>query len=57
MLLSEEDKLMLNIWEREALRETCGPVTGEVVWRTRTNQEVSESYKTPDLVTDIKGEV
>jgi hypothetical protein len=53
MLLSEEDKLMLNMWESEVLRKMCGSVIGEVVWRIRTNQELRESYKTPDLEVEI----
>jgi hypothetical protein len=29
MLLSEENKLMLNMWESEVLRKMCGSVIGE----------------------------
>lgn len=45
---------MLNMWESEVLRKTCEPVIWEVVWRARNNQELRESYKTPDPVADIK---
>jgi hypothetical protein len=56
MLRSEEDKLMLSMWESKVLRKMCAPVIAEVVWRTRTNQEVRESYKIPDLVADYQKE-
>jgi hypothetical protein len=49
-----KDKTRLNMWERKILRKVYGPVTEQVVWRIRRNEELRELYKAPDLVVDIK---
>jgi hypothetical protein len=54
MALTERDKLLLNTWKRTILIKVCGTVTGQRVWRTRTNQELRELYKTSDLTADRK---
>jgi hypothetical protein len=33
-----------------------GPVTDQEFWRTRTNQELREVFRNPDLMTDMKSE-
>jgi hypothetical protein len=49
-----KDTDVINMWERKILK-VYGPVTEKEVGELQsTNQEVKESYKTPDLVVDIK---
>jgi hypothetical protein len=38
----------------ETLRNTYGPVTKQGAGRIRTNQELRELHRTPDLAVDIK---
>jgi hypothetical protein len=52
--MTDKDEVMLNTWERNILRVMYGPVTGQVVWGIRTNQELKELCKTPDLIVDIE---
>jgi hypothetical protein len=43
--MTEKDTIMLDAWGREFLKEVCGPVTEQGVWRIKTNQELKELYK------------
>jgi hypothetical protein len=45
---------MLNTRERNMLRKVYSSVTEQGFRRIRTNQELAELQKTPDLVADIK---
>jgi hypothetical protein len=44
----------LNIWERKILRKIFGPVQDAGIRRIRTNKELCDIYKLPNLVTEIK---
>jgi hypothetical protein len=41
-------------WERKILRKIYGPKCGQGVWRIRSNLEIQNMYKSPDIVTEIK---
>jgi hypothetical protein len=41
-------------WERKFLRKTYGPKSEQGLWRTRSNLEIQNMYKSPDIVTEIK---
>jgi hypothetical protein len=53
-LVTEKDEVTLSKWEWKILNKAYGPVTGKRVWGIRTNQELRESYKTPDVVAVIE---
>lgn len=53
-VISERDKFALNAWERKILRKVYGPIQERNTWRIRTNQELRELYRDPDIVGDIK---
>jgi hypothetical protein len=36
------------------LRKIFGAVSGNGTWRPRTNKEIADLYKKPDIVTEIK---
>jgi hypothetical protein len=40
-------------WERKILRKIYGPKSEQGVWR-RSNLEIQNMYKSPDIVTEIK---
>jgi hypothetical protein len=40
--MNDKDEVMLNAWETKILRKMYGPVTGQVVWGIRTDQELRE---------------
>jgi hypothetical protein len=44
----------LIVWERKILREIYGPKCEQRVWRIRSNVELQNAYKSPDIVTEIK---
>jgi Mn-dependent DtxR family transcriptional regulator len=50
----ENNKVSLNISERNILKNMYTSVTEQGVSRIRTNQELKELYKTPNLVAEIK---
>jgi hypothetical protein len=39
-------------WERQILRKICGLRSEQGVWRIRSNLEIQNMYKSPDIVTD-----
>jgi transcription termination factor 2 len=41
-------------WERKILRKIYGPKCEQGVWRIRSNLEIQNMYKSPDIVTEIK---
>jgi hypothetical protein len=45
---------MLNMWKRNILRKPYRSVIEQRVRRIRTNKELRELHKSPDLVADIK---
>jgi hypothetical protein len=44
----------LMTWERKFLRKIYGPKSEQGVWRIRSNLEIQNMYKSPDIVTEIK---
>jgi hypothetical protein len=44
----------LMTWERKILRKIYGPKCEQGVWRIRTNLELRNVYRSPDVVTEIK---
>lgn len=52
--LTKADENCLSIWERKILRKVFGAVCEEGNWRIRTNQEIYELFKDPDIVKEIK---
>jgi hypothetical protein len=44
----------LMTWERKILRKIYGPKSDQGVWRIRSNLEIQNMYKSPDIVTEIK---
>jgi hypothetical protein len=44
----------LMTWERKILRKIFGPKCEKGVWRIRTNLELQNVYRSPDIVTEIK---
>jgi hypothetical protein len=53
--ISEKDRITLNMWKRNILRKLYRSVIEQGVRRIRTDQELRELCKPPDLVADIKG--
>jgi hypothetical protein len=45
---------MLRVWGRKVLRKIFGAVSENGTWRPRTNKEIADLYKEPDIVTEIK---
>jgi hypothetical protein len=41
----ENGKCISNMWKIKNLYEVYGPVTEQVIWRTKTYQEVRKLYK------------
>jgi hypothetical protein len=41
-------------WERKILRKIYGPKSEQGVWIIRSNLEIQNMYKSPDIVTEIK---
>jgi hypothetical protein len=52
--MTENNKVSLNICERNILKNMHTSVNEQGVSRIRTNQELKELYKTPNLVAKIK---
>jgi hypothetical protein len=52
--LTEKEKVILNRLQRKILREVYESVTEQRARRIRTDQELRELRKNPDLVADIK---
>ena len=52
MTSAQED--MIRRWERKILRRIYGGVLDAGMWRMRTNAELYELHKEPDIVTVIK---
>jgi hypothetical protein len=44
----------LMILERKILRKIYGPKSEQGIWRIRSNLEIQNMYKSPDIVTEIK---
>jgi hypothetical protein len=44
----------LMTWERKILRKIYGPKCEQGVWRIRTNLELQNVYRSPDIVMEIK---
>jgi hypothetical protein len=45
---------ILMTWERKILRKIYGQKSEQGVWRIRSNLEIQNMYKSPDIVTEIK---
>jgi hypothetical protein len=43
----------LMTWERKILRKIYGPKSEQGVWRIRSNLEIQNMYKSPDILTEI----
>ena len=52
--LTNNDERLLLIWERKILRKIFGPINDNGAWRIRTNKELQNMYKAPDIIADIK---
>jgi hypothetical protein len=44
----------LMTWERKILRKIYGQKSEQGIWRIRSNLEIQNMYKSPDIVTEIK---
>jgi hypothetical protein len=44
----------LMTWERKILRKIYGPKCEQGIWRIRSNLEIQNMFKSPDIVTEIK---
>jgi hypothetical protein len=44
----------LMTWERKILRKIYRPKCEQGIWRIRSNLEIQNVYKSPDIVTEIK---
>jgi hypothetical protein len=44
----------LMTWERKILRKIYSPKCEQGVWRIRTNLELQNVYRSPDIITEIK---
>lgn len=55
--LTKDSERKLRVFERKVLRRVFGPILDPVhlVHRTRKNRELTELYKEPDIVNEIKG--
>jgi hypothetical protein len=51
--MTEMGMKRMGIWERKILR-IYGLVVEQAIWRIRTNRELEELYKDPEIVADIK---
>jgi hypothetical protein len=45
---------MPRVWERKVPRKIFGAVSENGTWRPRTNKEIADLYKEPEIVTEIK---
>jgi hypothetical protein len=54
--LSKSDGNSLAIWERKILRKIFGPVKENGLWRIRTNQELMDLCREPDIISEIRKE-
>jgi hypothetical protein len=52
--LTKEMTPTLITWERKIARKIYGPKCAQGVWRIRSNSELQNSCKSPDIVTEIK---
>jgi hypothetical protein len=52
--LSKSDENTTSVWERKMLRKIFGPRKENGVWRICTNQEFYESFREPDIITEIR---
>jgi hypothetical protein len=52
--LAANDERSLRTWERKVLRNICGPVYDNGIWRIRTNKGLMTLYQELDIVTEIK---
>jgi hypothetical protein len=41
-------------WERKILKKIYGPKSEQGAWRLRSNLEIQNMYKSPDIVTETK---
>jgi hypothetical protein len=51
--MNKKNKVMLNMRERK-LEKLYGAVDEQELWKIRTNYELHELYKVPDLAADIR---
>jgi hypothetical protein len=42
------------MWQTEILRKIFGPVKENGTWRVRTNQELVDLYREPDIISEIR---
>lgn len=52
--MTEQQQQQLRRWERKILRKIYGPVKEQNNWRIRSNLELEQVYKEPNIVTSIK---
>jgi hypothetical protein len=52
--LTRKMALTMKTWERKILRKIYRPKCEQGVWRIRSNLELQNVYKSPDIVTEIK---
>ena len=52
--LTANGEKKLCIWERKVVKKIFGPTCVAGYWRSRTNEEVRQSYGELDIVTEIK---
>lgn len=53
-VMTEKTKQQLERWERKILRKIYGPIKDKNGWRIRTNSELTQLYKKPNIITLIK---
>ncbi|PSN46191.1 hypothetical protein C0J52_18541 [Blattella germanica] len=53
-VMTEKTKQQLERWERKILRKIYGPIKDKNGWRIRSNSELTQLYKKPNIITLIK---
>lgn len=54
--LGIKEQTMLGVWERKILRKIYGGKRSAGGWERRTNKEIQELYREPDVVAVVKGQ-
>ena len=52
--MTEADIQRLHVFERNILRKIFGPVNDGIRWRVKTNNELYDMYKFPNIVNSIR---
>jgi hypothetical protein len=54
--LCRNDANTLVMWKRKISRRIFGPVKENGMWRICTNQELTNPYREPDIISEIRKE-